>query len=119
MLAYRAERDHSPNALLFQNNKDITPTMRCKLINWLLEVSLHFRLHRETFYLGIHYLDRFLSLNWDVSKSSLQLIGVACLYVAAKLEEIYPPKLKEFERVCDGSCSRFGIFTTELRVLTV
>ena len=26
----------------------------------------------------------------------LQLIGMSCLFLAAKVEEIYPPKLKEF-----------------------
>ncbi|PJF17870.1 hypothetical protein PSACC_02300 [Paramicrosporidium saccamoebae] len=115
---YRAtEHDFLPSIALFQNNRDILPTMRCKLVNWLIEVSLHFRLHRETFYLAVHYLDRFLSLHWGVARGSLQLIGVACLFIASKLEEIYPPKLKDFAVVCDGSCSSSAIFETELDVL--
>lgn len=113
------EGDFLPNISLFQNNKDILPTMRCKLINWLIEVSLHFRLHRETFYLAVHYFDRFLSLHWGVSRGSLQLVGVACLFIASKLEEIYPPKLKDFAVICDGSCSSKAIFETEIDVLMV
>lgn len=106
-----------PSFAIFQNNREILPTMRCKLVNWLIEVSLHFRLHRETLYLSIHYLDRFLTLNWGIPKQNLQLIGIACLFVAAKLEEIYPPKLKEFAEVCGGICTPQAIFETELEIL--
>lgn len=80
------EREHRPSIGLFHNNRDILPTMRCKLINWLIEVSLHFRLHKETLYLAIHYIDRFLSLHWGIHRSRLQLIGIASLFIAAKLE---------------------------------
>ena len=89
---------------------------------------MHFRLYRETFYLAIHYLDRYLSLSWGLSRDALQLIGIAALFVAAKLEvrathpltacqEIYPPKIKEFAEVCAGSCSTEAIFETELSIL--
>lgn len=115
---YRAaERDFLPGIAVFQNNRDLLPTMRCKLVNWLIEVSLHFRLHRETLYLAIHYLDRYLSLHWGIPRKNLQLLGISCLFIASKLEEIYPPKLKEFAEVCGGSCSTRAIFETELEVL--
>ena len=58
-----------------------------------------YRLHRETFYLAVDFLDRFLGLATNVQKSRLQLIGVTCLFIGAKLEEIYPPKLQEFAYV--------------------
>jgi cyclin E len=59
-------------------------------------VCEEYRLDRETFYLAVDFLDRFLGISSSVSKNSLQLIGVTCLFIGAKLEEIYPPKLQKF-----------------------
>ena len=68
-------------------------------IDWLIEVCEVYRLHRETFYLAVDFLDRYLGIAEPVPKNRLQLIGVTCLFIGAKLEEIYPPKLQEFAYV--------------------
>lgn len=72
--------------MFFPANPDITATSRCTLINWLLEVVLHFRLHRETLYLAIHMIDRYMSVCPGVRRSFYQLLGVTALFVASKLE---------------------------------
>jgi cyclin E len=61
-----------------------------------------YRLHRETFYLAVDFLDRFLGIPTNIPKDKLQLIGVTCLVIGAKLEEIYPPELQEFAEVTGG-----------------
>ena len=76
-----------------------------------------YKLHRETLYLGVDFLDRYLSSTCDMPRSRLQLVGITCLFVAAKIEEIYPPKLREFAFVTDGACSEEEITTMELVVL--
>ena len=58
-----------------------------------------YRLHRETFYLAVDFIDRYLGAAGPVAKNRLQLIGVTCLFIGAKIEEIYPPKLQEFAYV--------------------
>ena len=58
-----------------------------------------YRLHRETFYLAVDFIDRFLGVAPAVPKNRLQLIGVTSLFIGAKIEEIYPPKLQEFAYV--------------------
>ena len=45
------------------------------------------------------------------------LAGVSCLFIAAKIEEIYPPKLQEFAFVTDGACSEDEIVQMELVIL--
>ena len=45
-----------------------------------------YRLHRETFYLAIDYVDRYLSKQRNIPKTRLQLVGVTALFVAAKTE---------------------------------
>ena len=83
--------------------------MRCKLISWLAEVCQHFHLAPPTWYLTVYYLDRYLSVGsgssrpGGVQKNRFQLVGTACLYVAAKVEEIYPPNLKEICQIFGGN----------------
>ncbi|RXM97467.1 G1/S-specific cyclin-E1 [Acipenser ruthenus] len=76
-----------------------------------------YKLHRETFYLAQDFFDRFMATQTDVVKTRLQLIGIASLFVAAKLEEIYPPKLYQFAYVTDGACTEDEILDMELIVM--
>ena len=55
----------------------------------------------------------------DIQKSRLQLVGVTALFIASKLEEIYPPKLSEFSYVTDGACTDDEILMQELVMLKV
>lgn len=45
--------------------------------------------------------------------------GITCLFIAAKVEEIYPPKIAEFAFVTDGACSENEILDMELVILKV
>lgn len=40
---------------------DISMDMRCTLVDWLVEVSLEFRVVSDTLFLAVSYLDRYLS----------------------------------------------------------
>ncbi len=85
---------HDPNYL--KRHLNIEPQMRAILLDWLVEISYAYRLHRETWYLAIEYMDRFLTCSKQQMRvDRLQLIGMTSLFLAAKVEEIYPPKLKE------------------------
>eukprot|EP00095_Tigriopus_kingsejongensis_P011784 maker-scaffold119_size336447-snap-gene-2.30 protein:Tk11784 transcript:maker-scaffold119_size336447-snap-gene-2.30-mRNA-1 annotation:"g1 s-specific cyclin-e" len=91
--------------------------MRAILLDWLLEVCEVYKLHRETFYLAVDFVDRYLSKTENMPKNRLQLVGVTCLFIGAKIEEIYPPKLSEFAYVTDGACTEKEILGMELVVL--
>ena len=95
----------------------LQPRMRAILLDWLIEVCEVYRLHRETFYLAVDFIDRFLSVAPAIPKNRLQLIGVTCLFIGAKIEEIYPPKLQEFAYVTDGACTEEEILQMELMIL--
>lgn len=103
---------------MLHNHPGIQPRMRAILLDWLIEVCEVYKLHRETYYLALDYLDRYLSTNISISKTYLQLIGITCLFIAAKVEEIYPPKLSEFAYVTDGACREEDILKQELVILT-
>lgn len=112
----RTSLDRHSNML--NNHHGLQPRMRAILLDWLNEVCEVYKLHRETYYLALDYLDRYLSTNVSISKTFLQLIGITCLFIAAKVEEIYPPKLSEFSYVTDGACSDEDILKQELVILT-
>lgn len=103
---------------MLDNHPGLQPRMRAILLDWLIEVCEVYKLHRETYYLALDYLDRYLATNVSISKTCLQLIGITCLFIAAKVEEIYPPKLSEFAYVTDGACNEEDILTQELVILT-
>ena len=102
---------------LLSRHPALQPRMRAILLDWLIEVCEVYRLHRETFYLAVDFIDRFLSVAPAVPKNRLQLIGVSCLFIGAKIEEIYPPKLQEFAYVTDGACTEEEILQMELMIL--
>lgn len=51
----------------------------------------------DTLFLAVSYLDRYLSLI-PVTRTRLQLVGVTCLLLAAKYEEIYAPQVGQTGR---------------------
>lgn len=56
------------------------------LMRYSLQVCEVYRLHRETFYLSVDFIDRFLCTTDNVMKHQLQLVGITALFIAAKLE---------------------------------
>lgn len=111
--------NHDRNPRLFENQACYLPRMRAILLDWIMEVCEVYKLRRVTYYLAVDYIDRYLTINPDVPKTQLQLVGVTCLFMAAKLEEIYPPKISEFSYVCDGACTDAEILTFEILILNV
>lgn len=102
---------------LLQRHPLLQPKMRAILLDWLMEVCEVYKLHRETFYLAQDFFDRYMATQHDIVKTLLQLIGISSLFIAAKLEEIYPPKLHQFAYVTDGACSGDDILTMELIIM--
>lgn len=61
---------------------DITDNMRSILVDWLVEVAEEYKLHTETLYLAVNYIDRFLSY-MSVVRGKLQLVGTAAMFIAS------------------------------------
>lgn len=49
----------------------------------------------DTLFLGVSCIDRYLSIA-NVPRGQLQLVGVTCMMLAAKYEEIYAPTVRPF-----------------------
>ena len=99
---------------------EILPRMRAVLIDWLIGVHLQFHLLQETLYTTVAILDRYLQYDVKkISRSKLQLVGVASMLIAAKYEEIYAPEVKDFVYITDRAYTERDILKMEIRVLAV
>ncbi|EGT54133.1 CBN-CYE-1 protein [Caenorhabditis brenneri] len=99
------KKDDIPRAtrFLLDQHPDMTVPMRQTLLVWMMDVCEAEKLHRETFHLAVDYVDRYLeSAMEEVHAGNFQLIGTAALFIAAKYEEIYPPKCAEFAYYTSG-----------------
>jgi cyclin A len=84
----------------------------------LVEVIEEYRLLPESLYSAVQYLDRYLSVR-SVTRQRLQLLGCACMLIAAKFEEIYMPMAEEFVYITDNAYDRAAILEMEQEVLQV
>ncbi|KAM7252863.1 hypothetical protein ACFE04_025481 [Oxalis oulophora] len=96
--------------------KDVNSSMRSILIDWLVEVAEEYRLVPDTLYLTINYIDRYLSGN-VMNRQRLQLLGVACMMIAAKYEEICAPQVEEFCYITDNTYFKDEVLEMESAVL--
>jgi len=90
--------------------------MRGILLDWLVQVHARFRLLPETLFLCVNIIDRFLSAR-VVSLAKLQLVGITCLLLAAKVEEIVAPSVSHFLHCADSSYTEAEILLAERYVL--
>lgn len=82
-----------------------------------MQVAVHYRLQRETIYSTQILLDSFLCLTrTPIPRTKFQLIGLACLLISAKLEEVRPPNLTDLSVICDEIFSEAEIAEMELEI---
>ncbi|MCL7042810.1 hypothetical protein MKW94_027967 [Papaver nudicaule] len=63
---------------------------RRSMVNWIIDESGVRQLNLETVFLGVSLLDRVLSQGFFQHKRKLQLLGIACLTLATRIEENQP-----------------------------
>ena len=98
--------------------KEINEKMRAVLINWLLSVHHKFQFRNQTFFIAVSLIDLYTSQR-SIARKQYQLLGIAALFVAAKFEEIFPPKLSSYLTICDNFCTREEIVLMEGELLTL
>lgn len=102
-----------PNADL---PRPFTDTTRAILVDWLIQVHEVFHFSEETLYLSIHLLNCALR-QIKVSTANLQLLGLVCLFLAAKKEECLLPEVSELCFLMDNSYTKRQLLRMERRVL--
>ncbi|KAJ0094918.1 hypothetical protein Patl1_15593 [Pistacia atlantica] len=69
---------------------DLIVQQRSQMVHWIVEQCSAKEFQQETMFLGVNLLDRFLSRGFFQAKRNLQIVGIACLVLATRLEENQP-----------------------------
>ncbi|XP_074590163.1 cyclin-D2-1-like [Curcuma longa] len=97
-----AEPDHlpCPDYVPRIRARAVDASARRDAVNWILKVNEFYRFRPTTAWLSVNYLDRFLSdhlLPNGKGAWPMQLLSVACVSVAAKMEETQVPPLLDLQ----------------------
>jgi hypothetical protein len=97
----------------------ITPALRARMIDWMIEVLTNFKCDDQTFFLAVSLLDRYFKSKTDTREvADLHIIGVTTMFIASKYEDIYPLKMKMvYEKIAHKKLSIEKIKTLELDIL--
>ncbi|KAL0372407.1 UNVERIFIED_CONTAM: Cyclin-D1-1 [Sesamum calycinum] len=80
-------------------HQPIDSSVRGESVAWIFKVQRYYGFHPLTAYLSVNYFDRFLHSHHlpKMSGWPLQLLSVACLSLAAKMEEPLVPSLLDLQ----------------------
>ncbi|XP_051255125.1 cyclin N-terminal domain-containing protein 2 isoform X2 [Dicentrarchus labrax] len=102
-----------PNADLPRHFTDAT---RAVLIDWLIQVHEIMHFQAETLYLAVHLLNRSLR-QIKVATANLQLLGMVCLFLAAKKEECLLPEVSGLCYLMDHTYTKHQLLRMERKLL--
>ena len=95
----------------------VTPRMRNILADWMIEVINRFEMCNETTFLAINILDKYLA-RVEVQQRDLQLIGVAAILTASKIEDIYAVALDDLVAITGNAVAAEDVVAQERKILT-
>ncbi|XP_062454167.1 cyclin-P [Rhea pennata] len=94
----------------------VTAEMRALVVDWLVQVHEYLGLADETLYLAVHLMNAYMAVA-RVRAPTLQLLGLACLFVACKVEESALPQPAELCFLTAGAFSRRELLRMERKLL--
>lgn len=98
----------------------ITPNLRARMVDWMIEVLTNFRCEDQTFFMAVNLLDRYLKGQQSSQEvADLHLMGVTSMFIASKYEDIQPLKMKMvFEKIAHKKLAVEKIKDMELKILS-
>ena len=101
--------------------------LRLEILIWMMKTCEEFAFKRDTYHNSCYYFDMYLSLKNSNSsykkelailkdKSYLELIGLTCIVISAKLEEIQLPRLKEYAELLNKKYNPNSIIEMEKKI---
>ena len=113
---YFSEEEHLTNILI---NHSITPYMRMKMVDWMVEIFTTIPTKEITFFISVNIMDRFFYYSKKEYKSdNLHLIGICSIFLAFKYSETVPIKLDFLvEKIAHNKFKKDEIIKMELEIL--
>lgn len=114
------ESEYSVNPhYLDRKQRNIKWQARAILFDWMQEVCSDYIFKRETCYYAMNYVDRFLNSKTSIELKQLQLVGIGSIFLAAKLEEVYTPKMDNMLICANKTYSEAEILQMEASIYGV
>jgi len=112
------DKESTP-AFCLKNHK-IPINLRAKMVDWMVEVLGSYKCLDQTFFIAANLMDSFLEKTKNVQEvSDLHLLGVTCMFMASKYEEIYPLRLSiVYEKIAHKKISPEQIKQKEMEVFS-
>lgn len=103
----------------FLQKHSITPEMRTRMVDWMIEVLSSFTCTQNTFFVAIDIMDSFLAkTDKSFEVQDIHLIGVTSMLLASKMEEIIPFKVSTVvDKMTHGKMSKKSIVSMENEIL--
>lgn len=102
----------------FTKHVNINEKMYKILLDWLFIVHCKLKANHETFFLTHQILSRYLTIEHNVKRSHLQLVGISSYFICSKYEEKSPVEIKDLIFVCDKAYTKIEIIEMEWEILS-
>lgn len=101
---------------IISTQTDIKDSMRCILIDWIISLQNKFFMKKNTLFLTINLIDRYLSKK-SIHRTKFQLLGVSSLFIACKYEEIYMKNINQFVELTARAFDKNEILEMEKTII--
>ena len=102
----------------FLSKHTLQSNVRSQMVDWMLEVFTNYKSSDETFFLCIYIMDQYIMLTRSKLKNEdIYLIGITCIFIASKLEDLYPMRLGHILRICSNNFTENDIKQKELKII--
>lgn len=115
---YENEEINIPSSDYMLKQSDINSNMRAILIDWLIYIQYKLKYSGETLYLTVNLIDRYLE-KVQVLRKDLQLIGICCMLIACKYEEVNVPKISDLVYITDNAYTNDQVVEMESSILSI
>ena len=115
---YFSEQENIKNVL---EKHTITPEMRLKMVDWMIEIFTIIQTNDITFFNAVNIMDTyFYKSNESYKPTDLHLIGICSIFIASKFCDINPIRLKFLvEKIGHDKFSKEEIINMEEKILNV
>ena len=114
---YFIEQENIKNVL---EKHSITPQMRLKMVDWMVEIFTIIQTNDITFFNAVNIMDKyFYKSEISYQPSDLHLIGICSIFIASKFCDINPIRLKFLvEKIGHGKFNKEEIIKMEENILS-
>jgi Cyclin, N-terminal domain len=115
------QQKHQVSGNFLESHK-VSGVYRAKMVDWMVEVLTAFKCADQTFFIAVSLMDRYFNAlaaqGQSLELSELHLVGVVCMFMASKYEDVYPLLMKTvFNKIGHAKISVDAIRAKEMDIL--